>query len=207
MRAGQASSGFARFRHAVAADHSATRALRVRYPTDGPSMRAKGLVVAAITQVGFQMLVAVRLMQLATDLHLPGVPQVISRLIRHLYGAEIHWHAAIAPGICIVHGNGLVISHGAVVGANCLLFQNVTLGESMHSGRRMVGSPTLEEDVHIMPGAVVLGPITVGAGSKVGANAVVDDDVAAGSIVSAPAADVRLRRPADESADETMGVS
>jgi serine O-acetyltransferase len=187
-------NSLARFRFAVVADYTATRTMRMRYPTDGPSMKTKGLAAAAVTQVGFQMLIAVRLMQLANDVRLPGVPQIISRLIRHLYGAEIHWHADIAPGICVVHGNGLVISHGAVVGVNCLLFQHVTLGESMHSGRRVVGSPTLEENVHVMPGAVLLGPITVGAGSKVGANAVVDDDVAAGSVVSSPAVDVRLRR-------------
>jgi serine O-acetyltransferase len=193
MNADPPRRGFARFRHAVLADYAASRAMRMRYPTDGPSMETKGLAAAAITQIGFQMLIAVRLMQLGNDLRLPAVPQIISRLIRHLYGAEIHWHADIAPGISVVHGNGLVISHGAVVGANCLLFQHVTLGESMHSGRRVVGSPTLEENVHVMPGAVVLGPITVGAGSKVGANA-----VAPGSIVSAPAAETRLRRPADE---------
>jgi serine O-acetyltransferase len=190
-------NSFARFRLAVVGDFNATRTMRMRYPTDGPSMKTKGLLAAAVTQVGFQMLIAVRLMQLASDARLPGVPQIISRLIRHLYGAEIHWHADIAPGICVVHGNGLVISHGAIVGANCLLFQNVTLGESMHGVRRVVGSPTLEENVHVMPGAVLLGPITIGAGSKVGANAVVDDDVAPGSIVSSPVADVRLRRSAE----------
>jgi serine O-acetyltransferase len=190
-------SAFARFREAVVADYAATRALRERYPTDGPSMKSKGLVVAAVTQVGFQMLIAVRVMRLASDLRLPVLPQVVSRLIRHLYGAEIHWDATIAPGISVVHGNGLVISHGAVVGPNCLLFQHVTLGESMHSVRRVVGSPTLAEGVHVMPGAVLLGPITIGAGSKVGANAVVDDDVAPGSVVSAPSPDVRLRRPVE----------
>ena len=157
-------------------------------------MKPRGLVSAAITQIGFQMLIAVRLMRLARDLHVPGGAQVLSRAIRHLYGAEIHWNAEIAPGISIVHGNGLVISHSSVVGANCLLFQHVTLGESMHATRRIVGSPTLGENVQVMPGAVVLGPIQIGAGSKIGANAVVDDDVAPRSIVRSPTSDV-LARP------------
>lgn len=187
-------SALTTFGEAVRADFEATRRFRERYPTDGPSMQRRGLVVAAVTQIGFQMLIGVRLMRLARDARIPGGAQVISRLLRHLYGAEIHWNAEIAPGVCIVHGNGLVLSHGSVIGPNCLLFQNVTLGESMHGGSRQVGSPTLKADVHVMPGAIVLGPIVVGAGSKIGANAVVDQDIAAGSVVRSPASEVFARR-------------
>lgn len=161
-------------------------------------MRAKGKLSAAVTQIGFQMLIAVRLMRLARDLRVPGGAQIISRAIRHLYGAEIHWNAEIAPGISIVHGNGLVISHSSVVGANCLLFQHVTLGESMHSIRRVVGSPTLGDNVQVMPGAVVLGPVRIGSGSKIGANAVVDDDVAPGSIVRSPSSVAVFRSGAQD---------
>lgn len=189
-------SAVAKFRDAVRADYATTRRLRERYPTDGPSMRHRGLVAAAITQVGFQMLIFVRIMRLLRDLDIPGGAQIVSRLIRHTYGAEIHWNAEIAPGICIVHGNGLVISHSSRVGPNCLLFQNVTLGESVHSSNRTVGSPTLEADVHVMPGAVVLGPIVIGSGAKIGANAVVDNDVARGSVVGSPVSAVAVRRPA-----------
>ena len=185
------------FQGAVRADYEATRRLRERYPTDGPSMQQRGLLVAAITQVGFQMLIVVRLMRLVRDLRIPAGAQVVSRLIRHHYGAEIHWNAEIAPGVCIVHGNGLVISHGSRIGSNCLLFQSVTLGESMHSVRRTVGSPTLEDGVHVMPGAVLLGPIIVGSGTKIGANSVVDDDVARGSVVRSPVSETAVRRSAE----------
>ncbi len=190
---GRLSSPFSAFRAAVLADHAAARAMRLRYPTDGPSMQVKGMLSAAVTQIGFQMLISVRLMRLARDLHLPGGAQIVSRVIRHLYGAEIHWNAEIAPGISIVHGNGLVISHSSVIGTNCLLFQHVTLGESMHALRRVVGSPTLGDGVQVMPGAVVLGPVHIGAGTKIGANAVVDDDVAPQSVVRSPARDVVAR--------------
>ncbi len=190
-------NAFVSFCQAVRADFDATRGLRERYPTDGPSMQPRPLLVAAITQVGFQMLIVVRFMRLVRDLRVPAGAQVISRLIRHNYGAEIHWNAEIAPGVCVVHGNGLVISHSSRVGPNCVLFQNVTLGESMHSVRRTVGSPTLEAGVHVMPGAVVLGPIVVGAGSKIGANAVVDDDVPAGSVVRSPVSETSVRRSAE----------
>ena len=170
-------------------------------------MVGKGLLRSAVTNVGLQMLVAVRLMRLLRDLRIPGGAQVASRLIRHLYGAEIHWNAEIAAGVSIVHGNGLVISHGAVVGPNCLLFQNVTLGESMQSSSRTVGSPTLLADVHVMPGAILLGPITIGAGSKIGANSVIDVDVAPRSVVRSPAVEVVARRSLDDTTldDETSG--
>ncbi len=157
-------------------------------------MRQRGLFVAGVTQVGFQMLIVVRLMRLLRDLRVPGAAQVVSRLIRHNYGAEIHWNSDIAPGVCVVHGNGLVISHSSRVGPNCLLFQNVTLGESVHPSNRTVGSPTLTSDVHVMPGAVLLGPIVIGSGTKIGANAVVDSDVAPGSVVRSPMSEIAVRR-------------
>ena len=163
-------------------------------------MDSKGLLVSVVTNIGLQTLVAVRLMRLMRDLRIPGGAQLVSRLIRHLYGAEIHWNAEIAAGVSIVHGNGLVISHGAVVGPNCLLFQNVTLGESMQSSSRTVGSPTLQADVHVMPGAILLGPITIGSGSKIGANAVVDVDIAPHSVVRSPSVDVARRSSGDQAA-------
>lgn len=157
-------------------------------------MEEKGLITSAITQIGFQMMIGVRLMRLLRDLRVPAGPQIVSRLIRHIYGAEIHWNAEIAPGVSLIHGTGLVISHSSVVGPNCVLFQNVTLGESMHAQRRTVGSPTLEAEVHVMPGAILLGPITIGRASKVGSNAVVDVDVAPGSVVRSPSSDIQARR-------------
>jgi serine O-acetyltransferase len=121
-------------------------------------------------RIGFQMTVVIRFMQLLHNLRVPLGGAVISRLIRHLYGAEIHWEAVIEPGITIVHGNGLVISHGATVGSGCLLFQGVTLGESFDPVSKAHGAPTLGRNVHIMPNAVVIGPISVGDNCKIQAN-------------------------------------
>jgi serine O-acetyltransferase len=125
----------------------------------------------------------------------PLLPQVMSRVIRHLYGAEIHWKSRIAPGISVVHGVGLVLSHAADVSAGCILFQNVTLGESVHPVTGMIGAPRLEANVHVGPGATILGPIVIGAGSKVMAGAVVTHDVPPNSLVSAPAPQVSARTP------------
>lgn len=174
-----------RFSQAVAADHAALREFGGRYNVNREP--AGSLFADLVQRIGFQMLFVVRLMHLARDLRIPLAGPVLSRLIRHLYGAEIHWEAAIAPGISIVHGNGLVISRSATVGAGCLLFQGVTLGESMDPVSGVQGAPTLGRNVHIMPNAVLIGPIEVGEGSKVQANVTLSSSVASRTSVRGPA--------------------
>jgi serine acetyltransferase len=188
-----AQSPWRRFQAGVRGDHGAMRSARERYPTDGTSMESHGTFGDAIHNIGFQMLVVVRVMQLFRDLGVPLMPQVCSRLIRHLYSAEIHWNAQLDPGITIVHGNGLVISHGARVATGCILFQHVTLGESIDPLSRIVGAPTLDEHVHVGPGAVLLGPIHIGGRSKIMANSVVDRSVPAGSVVRGPSSEISSR--------------
>lgn len=183
----------ASLKRSIRADHDAMRGARDRYPTSGTSMTKRPMIGDAIQKIGFQMLIAVRLMTCVRSLGIPFAAQAISRLIRHLFGAEIHWDATIADGIWIVHGNGLVISHGASIGPGCILFQNVTLGESIDPQTRIVGAPTLEANVHIGPGAVLLGPITIGEGSKVMANSVVTESVPPRSIVRSPSVIVESR--------------
>jgi len=142
----------------------------------------------ALTRVGPQILVAVRVMHFFRDAGAPLGARITSRLVRHVYGSDIHWDARIEPGVTIVHGMGLAISSKASIGRGCILFQNVTLGESVG------GSPSLGRDVHVGPGATLLGPITVGDGSKVMAGCVVREDVPPASLVSAPAPTVGPRR-------------
>jgi serine O-acetyltransferase len=128
------------------------------------------------------------------------LPQVTSRLIRHAYGAEVHWKSRIEPGVSIVHGCGLVISHAATIGEGCLLFQNVTLGESVDPKTRQVGAPTLGRDVHIGPGATLLGPISIGDRSKIMAGAVVTCSVPPDSLVRPAEATITKRRSLANSA-------
>lgn len=172
------------FRQAVVADHRALAAAQERYHGEAPSQRR--LVADIVQRVGFQLLVAVRVMRLVRDLRIPFGAQIVSRLIRHLYGAEIHWEAELEPGLAIVHGNGLVVSHGARVAAGCILFQGVTLGESIDPVSREVGAPTIGRNVHIGPNAVVLGPVTVGEGTKIMANVTLLGSVPADSVVRSP---------------------
>lgn len=95
----------------------------------------------------------------------------VSTFSRFLTGIEIHPAAKIGKNFFIDHGMGVVIGETAEIGDNVTLYHGVTLGGvSFNGGKR---HPTLEDDVIIGAGAQVLGPITVGKGGRVGANAVV----------------------------------
>ena len=181
----------ARFVRAVRADYGSVQRNRAKY--HGDVVKAWQLPVHLVQKIGLQMSVSIRLMQLFRDARIPLLPQAISRMIRHLYGAEIHWDAQIAPGISIVHGNGLVVGHGGRIDENCILFHNVTLGEGIDPKTRKVGTPILEHDVHVGPGAIILGPITVGHGSKIMAGAVLAENVPPNSLVIAGQATIGPR--------------
>lgn len=100
-----------------------------------------------------------------------------SQFARWLTGIEIHPGASIGRRFFIDHGMGVVVGETAVIGDDCTLYHGVTLGgTSWSKGKR---HPTLERGVVIGAGAQVLGPITMGEGSKVGSNAVVVRDVPA----------------------------
>ena len=102
-----------------------------------------------------------------------------STLARWFTGIEIHPGAAIGRRVFIDHGMGVVVGETAEIGDDCTLYHGVTLGgTSWHKGKR---HPTLEAGVIVGAGAKILGPITLGAGAKVGSNAVVVKDVPAGA--------------------------
>jgi serine O-acetyltransferase len=101
-------------------------------------------------------------------------------VLRHRFwsavtGADIPLNCQIEGGLLLPHPNGIVIHPDAVIGPNCLLFQQTTLGGG--SG----GAPTLCGHVDVGAGAKVLGAVRLGAHSKVGANAVVLHDVPEGA--------------------------
>ena len=105
----------------------------------------------------------------------------VSSFSRWLTGIEIHPGAQIGPGLFIDHGMGTVIGETAEIGENVTLYHNVTLGGV--SWEKTKRHPTLDDHVVIGAGAQVLGPIHVGAQSRVGANSVVVKDVPPHSVV------------------------
>jgi serine O-acetyltransferase len=121
----------------------------------------------------------------------------LSHLGRLLTGIEIHPGATIGRRVFIDHGMGVVIGETSEIGNDVTLYQGVTLGgTSLEKGKR---HPTLEEGVIVGAGAKILGPLTVGAGARVGSNAVVVKPVPAGAtVVGIPAREV-ARQPAKTS--------
>jgi len=109
--------------------------------------------------------------------------RLISQLARLLTGVEIHPGATIGDRFFIDHGMGVVIGETAVIGDDVLMYHQVTLG-GRSLGRGIKRHPTIEDRVLIGAGAKIIGDITVGADSKIGANALVVHDVPAGSIVT-----------------------
>ncbi|HUE93159.1 serine O-acetyltransferase [Pseudomonas sp.] len=105
--------------------------------------------------------------------------RVVSNFGRWMTGIEIHPGAKIGRRFFIDHGMGIVIGETAEIGNDVTLYQGVTLGgTSWNKGKR---HPTLEDGVVVGAGAKVLGPFTVGAGAKIGSNAVVTKAVPAGA--------------------------
>jgi len=108
--------------------------------------------------------------------------RLTSQLGRWLTGIEIHPGAKIGCCVFIDHGMGVVIGETAEVGDGCTIYQGVTLGgTSLYRGEKR--HPTLGEDVVVGAGAKVLGGFTVGAGARIGSNAVVVKEVPAGVTV------------------------
>ena len=106
----------------------------------------------------------------------------ISQWGRFWTGIEIHPGAKIGKRLFIDHGMGVVIGETAEIGDDVTLYHDVTLGGTSPSvdsdaQRNVKRHPTLEDGVIVGSGAQVLGPITVGANARVGANAVVVRDV------------------------------
>jgi serine O-acetyltransferase len=105
----------------------------------------------------------------------------LSQTARSLTGIEIHPGATIGHNFFIDHGMGVVIGETAEVGDNVTLYHGVTLGGT--SLNKVKRHPTLENNVVVGAGAKVLGAITIGANSRIGANAVVVKDTPPESVV------------------------
>ena len=123
--------------------------------------------------------------------------EVIWRLNYFLTGADIHPGAEIGGGLRLTHTTGLVIGKGVRIGSGVTLLHDVTLGGSSRGffeEGAIDGFPTIGDDSKIAAGAKVLGPITVGRGCFVGANAVLTRDLADGTVYTPNRETAELRR-------------
>ena len=112
------------------------------------------------------------------------IARLISDISRTITGIEIHPGAIIGERLVIDHGVGCVIGETAEVGNDCVLFHGVTLGGVKFDPVKR--HPTVGNNVLIGAGAKVLGPVIIGDGARIGANAVVVKDVPPGVTIAAP---------------------
>ena len=142
---------------------------------------ARGLLEILLCYPGFHALAIHRISNKLWISGFPLLPRVLSQITRSLTGVEIHPGAKIGTGVFIDHGMGVVIGETAEIGNRCLLYQGVTLGGTgKDHGKR---HPTLLENVVVGAGAKVLGGITIGANTRIGAGSVVVRDVEGDSTV------------------------
>ena len=141
---------------------------------------ARGTLEILLCYPGLHALTLHRLSHKLWQLNWPFtrvLARMISQIARWFTGIEIHPGARIGRGVFIDHGMGVVIGETAVVSDHCLLYQGVTLGGTGKAhGKR---HPTLGENVVVGAGAKVLGAISVGANTRIGAGSVVLRDVEA----------------------------
>jgi serine O-acetyltransferase len=137
--------------------------------------------------------------RLAHALHRRGfhfIARGISQTARWMTGVEIHPAAVIGRRFFIDHGMGIIVGETAIIGDDVLLYQGVTLGGTgKESGKR---HPTLGDRVVVGAGAKVLGNITIGSDTRIGANSVVLSSVPAHSTVVGIPGRVVRRRKGDE---------
>ncbi|MCU0652029.1 MAG: serine O-acetyltransferase [Candidatus Omnitrophica bacterium] len=142
---------------------------------------AKGFLEVLFLYQGLHALIAHRIAHALYKMHFFFLARYLSQLSRWATGIEIHPGAKIGRSFFIDHGMGVVIGETAIIGDNVLLYQGVSLGgTSLEKGKR---HPTIGNNVVIGAGAKVLGNITVGDDSYIGANAVVIQDVPPNSTV------------------------
>jgi serine O-acetyltransferase len=129
------------------------------------------------------------------------------RYVRNHYGIELHYTTVVGRRVLIAHPMGVAINGRTVIGDDCIIYQNVTLGA--RNGERVQEAPTLGRGVTVGCGAAVLGPVTIGDEARIGPNVVVMTDVPAGAtvFVTPPRMLLKMRAAAKiEQADTNVEV-
>lgn len=115
----------------------------------------------------------------------------IKRILIGLYGlyqyennSSVAWNSNFQGRPCFPHGmKSIFISGGAVIGRNCVIFQQVTIGSNSLSDSKGTGAPVIGNDCYIGAGAKIVGKVRIGNNVRVGANAVVFSDVPDNAVV------------------------
>ena len=142
---------------------------------------ARSVLETVLTCPGFQAILVHRFNHWLWNQKLFLLARLSAHLVRFLTGIEIHPGATIGRRFFIDHGMGIVIGETSEIGDDCSIYHGVTLGgTTWQKGKR---HPTLENNVVVGAGAKILGPVTIGAGARIGCNAVVVKDIPMGATV------------------------
>ena len=145
-------------------------------------------ILEVLTYQGLHAILIHRVAHKLYALGVPVIPRVMSQIARLITGGiEIHPGAKIGRRFFIDHGSGVVIGETTRIGDDVMLYHQVTLGatgwwKDMHNGHRR-RHPMIEDHVTIGCGASILGPVTIGRDTKIGAMALVVEDVPPRSVV------------------------
>ena len=148
-------------------------------PAEAGAPSTKEAVQAALVQDGYAVLALSRLREASRRWHVPGANRVFRMMQTAVYSIEIGNDVVLGEGVNFAHTLGIVIGGDSKIGARVKFLGNNTVGTAKDNG-----FPIIEDDVTVGCGARVLGPVRVGRGAVIGANAVVVSDVPAGAVVA-----------------------
>ena len=132
---------------------------------------ARNTLEVILLYPGFHILVSHRIANSLYKMHLFFIARLVSQIARFFTGIEIHPGATIGKRLFIDHGMGIVIGETAIIGDDCVLFHQVTLGGTGKDKNKR--HPSLGNNVMCGAGSKILGPIEIGDNVKIGAGAIV----------------------------------
>ena len=157
------------------------------------SSDAKSLAKVVLTSDSYRITALNRAREAATPFHIPLLNHVLRVAQTAVMGIEIGKDVTLGKGVYFVHSLGVVIGGDARIGDRVRFYGNNTVGTAKDNGY-----PTIEDDVWIGAGARILGPVRIGARSRIGANAVVLQDVPPDSVAVGIPARIFPRKDQDE---------
>lgn len=158
--------------------------------------RPKAIARAVLTSDSYRITALNRLREAARARRIPLLNHALRVTQTALLGVEIGKDVTLGRGVYFVHSLGTVIGGDARVGDRVRFYGNNTVGTAKDNGY-----PVIEDDVEVGAGARILGPVRIGARSRIGANAVVLQDVPPDSVAVGVPARVISRKPLEESPD------
>lgn len=147
---------------------------------------------AVLSTDSFRITALQRARELSRRAHVPLVNHTLRVVQMAMFGIEIGKEVSLGDGVYFVHTSGIVIGGDSRIGDRVRFYGSNTVGTAKDNGY-----PTIDEDVWIGAGARILGPIRIGARSRIGANAVVLSDVPPDSVAVGIPAKARPRRAGD----------